>query len=81
MSARLSAATRRARFDKFGEEGLKRGVPTADGGKCSSGEGTECTYLNIISSSPEFLSAYTFHGDARRVFREFFGEDDPFAGL
>ncbi len=27
-----TAAVRRARYDKFGEEGLKGGVPTTDGG-------------------------------------------------
>ena len=55
----LLTASRRVTFDKFGEEGLKAGVPTADG---------------------EFVKGYTFHGDARRVFRDFFGGDNPFSG-
>ncbi len=27
-----------------------------------------------------FLEGFTFHGDADRVFREFFGSDNPFTG-
>lgn len=46
-------------FDKFGEEGLKAGVPTATG---------------------DFISGYTFHGDSTKVFRDFFGGDNPFSG-
>ena len=55
----LLLAERKARYDKFGEEGLKGGVPTADN---------------------EFLEGYSFHGDAKRVFRDFFGGDNPFSG-
>ena len=51
---------RKARYDKFGEKGLKGGVPTAN---------------------QDFLEGYTFHGDAKRVFNEFFGGDNPFAGI
>lgn len=50
----------KARYDKFGDEGLKGGVPTAD---------------------TEFLEGYVFHGDPKRVFREFFGGENPFAGM
>lgn len=53
------AVGKKARYDKFGEEGLKGGVPTVNN---------------------DFLDGYTFHGDARRVFNEFFGGDNPFAG-
>lgn len=53
-------AERKARYDKFGDEGLKGGVPTADG---------------------EFLEGYVFHGDAKRVFKDFFGGSNPFAGI
>ena len=58
--SQISIAERKARYDKFGEEGLKGGVPTA-----------EC----------DFLEGYTFHGDARRVFKEFFGGENPFSGV
>lgn len=56
----LSDPSKRVTYDKFGEEGLKAGVPTADG---------------------EFIKGYTFHGDSKKVFREFFGGDNPFADL
>lgn len=55
----MFAVERKARYDKFGEEGLKGGIPTAE---------------------KDFLEGYTFHGDARRVFKEFFGGDNPFTG-
>ena len=51
---------RKARYDKFGDEGLKGGVPTANN---------------------EFLDGYIFHGDPKRVFRDFFGGDNPFTGM
>ena len=53
------SASRRITFDKYGEEGLKAGLPTASGG---------------------FVEGYTFHGDSRKVFTDFFGGDNPFAG-
>jgi len=30
--------------------------------------------------SPSWTSGYIFHGDANRVFRDFFGGDNPFQG-
>ncbi|CAI8044704.1 DnaJ homolog subfamily B member 13 [Geodia barretti] len=56
----LSNPIRRATFDKFGEEGLRAGVSTAEGG---------------------FLDGYSFHGDAYKVFADFFGCDNPFKEL
>ncbi len=56
----FESAERKARYDKFGEEGLKGGVPTAEN---------------------EFLEGYTFHGDAKKVFKNFFGGENPFAGI
>lgn len=53
-------AERKARYDKFGDEGLKGGVPTAD---------------------EEFLDGYVFHGDPKKVFKDFFGGSNPFAGI
>lgn len=52
-------AERKARYDKFGEEGLKGGVPTAD---------------------QNFLEGYVFHGDAKKIFKDFFGGENPFSG-
>ncbi len=54
----ITAATK-ARYDKFGEEGLKGGVPTAD---------------------QDFIEGYTFHGNSKKVFSDFFGGDNPFSG-
>ena len=31
-------------------------------------------------TSGEFTKGYVFHGDPERVFKEFFGGDNPFAG-
>lgn len=55
----LSDPEKRAIYDQFAEEGLRGGIPTADG------EG--------------FARGYVFHGDAMKVFREFFGGDNPYA--
>jgi len=55
----LSDPHKRAIYDQFGDEGLRGGIPTADG------EG--------------FARGYTFHGDGMRVFREFFGGNNPYA--
>ncbi|XP_064405470.1 dnaJ homolog subfamily B member 1-like [Halichondria panicea] len=56
----LCEPSRRITFDKFGEEGLKAGLPTAAG---------------------DFVEGYTFHGNSRKVFTDFFGGDNPFADL
>jgi len=54
----LRSEESRAVFDQFGEEGLKNGLPKANGG---------------------WTEGFTFHGDAKRVFRDFFGTSNPFA--
>ncbi|KAL4608491.1 hypothetical protein GN956_G24692 [Arapaima gigas] len=58
----LSDPRKKATYDKFGEAGLKRGIPSDYGG---SGAWTE---------------GYTYHGNAEKTFRHFFGGDNPFAG-
>nr|XP_033804557.1 dnaJ homolog subfamily B member 13 [Geotrypetes seraphini] len=57
----LSDPRKKAVYDKFGEEGLKGGIPDSFGG-----EGA-------------WTSGYTYHGNADKTFREFFGGDNPFA--
>ncbi|XP_034939052.1 dnaJ protein homolog 1 [Chelonus insularis] len=54
----LSDAKKREVYDKFGEEGLKGGVPSGGGGGAET---------------------YTFHGDPRATFAQFFGSSSPFA--
>lgn len=58
----LSDKKKRDVYDQFGEEGLKNGGGTSSG--FSSGAG------------PNFH--YTFHGDPRATFTQFFGTDNPF---
>ncbi|RLW03273.1 hypothetical protein DV515_00006656 [Chloebia gouldiae] len=48
-------------YDKFGEEGLKGGIP-----------------LEYASDNPWSIG-YVFHNNPEKVFREFFGGDNPFA--
>ena len=75
MHVLIHLAARRAQYDKFGEEGLKGGVPTGDGGTLRS---SQMLVLKLHHSG--FASGYVFHGDADAVFREFFGGNNPFAG-
>uniref|UniRef100_A0A8C3F544 DnaJ heat shock protein family (Hsp40) member B13 n=1 Tax=Chrysemys picta bellii TaxID=8478 RepID=A0A8C3F544_CHRPI len=56
-----SLAVKRGIYDKFGEEGLKGGIP-----------------LEFGSENP-WSVGYVFHGNAEKVFKEFFGGDNPFA--
>lgn len=60
----LSDKKKRDIYDQFGEEGLKGGVPGSGGGGMG-GDGTHFTY--------------TYSGDPRATFAQFFGSNDPFA--
>ncbi|XP_043383403.1 dnaJ homolog subfamily B member 13 isoform X2 [Chelonia mydas] len=57
----LSDPVKKGIYDKFGEEGLKGGIP-----------------LEFGSENP-WSVGYVFHGNADKVFKEFFGGDNPFA--
>lgn len=59
----LSDKKKRDVYDQFGEEGLKGGTP-------SGGPGTG----NLGGSS----FSYTYHGDPRATFAQFFGSSSPF---
>lgn len=61
----LSDKKKRDIYDQYGEEGLKGGD--------SGGSGTGPT-----GSNPGGFS-YTFHGDPRATFAQFFGTNDPFS--
>nr|XP_042903206.1 dnaJ homolog subfamily B member 13-like [Parasteatoda tepidariorum] len=53
----------KALYDQFGEDGIKNGVPVPPGPNEEEGP----------------IEVYTFHGDEMKVFRDFFGVDNPFA--
>lgn len=55
-------AVKKGVYDKFGEEGLKGGIP-----------------LEFGTENP-WTVGYVFHGNPEKVFKEFFGGDNPFAG-
>ncbi|KAM6140820.1 dnaJ homolog subfamily B member 13 isoform 2-T2 [Pterocles gutturalis] len=57
----LSDPMKKGIYDKFGEEGLKGGIP-----------------LEFGDDNP-WTAGYVFHNNPDRVFREFFGGDNPFA--
>ncbi|KAF2351057.1 Chaperone DnaJ C-terminal [Trinorchestia longiramus] len=59
----LSDKKKRDIYDQYGEEGLKGGIP--GGGGNPSSDGSHFTY--------------TFAGDPREVFAQFFGTSDPFS--
>ncbi|XP_017563234.2 dnaJ homolog subfamily B member 13 [Pygocentrus nattereri] len=56
----LSDPQKKATYDKFGEEGLKGGIPSD-------------------SANGAWSSGYVYHGNPEKIFRLFFGGDNPFA--
>ena len=61
----LSDTKKREVYDKFGEEGLKGGMGGGGGGGGGGG-------------MPGGANTYTFHGDPRATFAQFFGTASPF---
>nr|XP_013804016.1 PREDICTED: dnaJ homolog subfamily B member 13 [Apteryx mantelli mantelli] len=59
---RCSLAKKKGVYDKFGEEGLKGGIPLE------------------FSTENSWTVGYVFHNNPYKVFKEFFGGDNPFAG-
>ncbi|GFV54540.1 dnaJ homolog subfamily B member 13 [Trichonephila clavipes] len=59
----LSTPKTKALFDQFGEDALKNGIPVPP--EPNEAEGP--------------IETYAFHGDPNKVFRDFFGVDNPFA--
>ncbi|KAM4620005.1 dnaJ homolog subfamily B member 13 [Polymixia lowei] len=59
----LSDPRKKAIYDKFGEEGLKGGIPQEFGGNGA------------------WTSGYVYHGNPEKIFRQFFGGDNPFADI
>ncbi|XP_062393310.1 dnaJ homolog subfamily B member 13 [Sardina pilchardus] len=57
----LSDPQKKATYDKFGEEGLKGGIPEEAG------------------ENGAWTAGYTYHENPDKIFRQFFGGDNPFA--
>lgn len=73
----LSDEKKRSIFDTYGEEGLKGGVPPEG---FSGGAGGPGMHFNFTSSGGGG-NAYSFSNqDAFKMFEQFFGSSDPFAG-
>ncbi|XP_050316114.1 dnaJ protein homolog 1-like [Anthonomus grandis grandis] len=64
----LSDKKKRDIYDQYGEEGLKGGIPA--GGAGGGGAG---------GANPNFT--YTYHGDPRATFAQFFGNSSPFSAF
>uniref|UniRef100_A0A493SUN9 DnaJ heat shock protein family (Hsp40) member B13 n=1 Tax=Anas platyrhynchos platyrhynchos TaxID=8840 RepID=A0A493SUN9_ANAPP len=59
----LGDPVKRGVYDRFGEEGLKGGVPLEGGDEDS------------------WTGGYVFHNNPDKVFRDFFGGENPFSGM
>jgi DnaJ-class molecular chaperone len=62
----LSDEKKRRIYDQLGEEGLKGGMPAGPG---PTFNGTEM---------PPGFTNYSYHGDPRATFQQFFGTSNPF---
>lgn len=67
----LSDDKKKSIYDKYGEEGLKGGVPGAGAASCPGGAG--------FGGGSNFH--YTFSQDPRKIFTQFFGAEDPFSSF
>jgi len=70
----LSDKKKREIYDQYGEEGLKGG--SGSHGSPGGGGG-----MSGFSTSGPGNFSYTFHGDPRATFAEFFGTSNPFASF
>ncbi len=71
----LSDKRKRQIYDQVGEEGLKNGVPGGGGG--GSGGGVPGGMGAQFPGSGQSFS-YSYHGDPRATFAQFFGTSNPF---
>jgi len=76
----LSDEKKKSIYDKFGEEGLKGGVPPEGAGGFGAG-GFPQGGAGGFPQGGGGGGAYSFSsGDASKMFEQFFGSSDPFAG-
>mmetsp|Transcript_60087 Transcript_60087/g.69606 ORF Transcript_60087/g.69606 Transcript_60087/m.69606 type:complete len:346 (-) Transcript_60087:48-1085(-) len=73
----LSDEKKKSIYDKFGEEGLKGGMPGGDGGATGGMPGG---FPGGAGGAPGGFHYSFSNGDASRIFEQFFGSSDPFAG-
>lgn len=79
----LSDEKKKAIYDKYGEEGLKGGVPPEGSGFGGGGfpGGAAGGFPGGFSAGGAPGGTYSFSsGDASKLFEQFFGSSDPFAG-
>lgn len=70
----LSDPKKRQIYDSYGEEGLKGGMGGGGGG----GGSPSGHQHNFGPSGPGQSFSYTYHGDPRATFSQFFGTSNPF---
>jgi DnaJ homolog subfamily B member 13 len=67
-SCNFAPAERKALFDKYGEYGLKEGIPNAKG----------CKIKQDCNDTVEIVGGYRFGGNSYEIFDKFFGSSNPF---
>jgi DnaJ-class molecular chaperone len=76
----LSDMEKRAIYDKYGYDGLKNGIPNADGGKRKTFYYFFCHYSHLLTFL-EMQEGYTYKQNAQEIFENFFGTNNPFAAF
>jgi DnaJ family protein B protein 4 len=77
----LSDEKKKQVYDRFGEEGLKGGMPEGGGGGFPGGAGGFPGFSGGGGGGGGHPGQYQFSGeDASRIFSQFFGSSDPFSG-
>jgi DnaJ family protein B protein 4 len=78
----LSDEKKKQVYDRFGEDGLKGGMPEGGPGGASGGAGGfPAGFSGFSGGGMPGGAQYTFSSDdASRIFSQFFGSSDPFSG-
>ena len=75
----FNSVKRRAIYDQYDDAGLRTGVPI--GQRSISFWKKKSSSVCISGPDAEWSEGYVFHNDANQTFRDFFGGDNPFAGM